>query len=61
MHFLTADKKAGGHVLDFIIEQADVAIDYTADFMMILPGEGSDFYRIDLTPNKHEELEQAEK
>ncbi|OGN99362.1 MAG: alpha-acetolactate decarboxylase [Chloroflexi bacterium RBG_13_51_18] len=61
LHFLTADKKAGGHVLDFIIEQADVAIDYTADFMMILPGEGSDFYRIDLTPNKHEELEQAEK
>src|SRR4030042_322355 len=61
LHFLTRNKDAGGHVLEFIIVQADISIDYTSGFLMILPGEGSDFYKIDLTPNKQDELEQAEK
>ncbi|MBN1162091.1 MAG: acetolactate decarboxylase [Dehalococcoidales bacterium] len=61
LHFLTKDKDTGGHVLEFIIGQADVFIDYTPDFMMILPGMDSDFYQIDLTPDNQDELEQAEK
>src|SRR4030042_1918983 len=61
LHFLTRNKDAGGHVLEFIIVQADISIDYTSGFLMILPGEGSAFYKIDLTPNKQDEMEQAEK
>lgn len=61
LHFLTDDCKAGGHILDFTISSATVEIDYTSDFLMILPGEGSDFYHLDLTQDKQEELNQAEK
>ncbi|MBN1693323.1 MAG: acetolactate decarboxylase [Dehalococcoidales bacterium] len=61
LHFLTNSKDAGGHVLEFTIGHAEVFIDYTPDFMMILPGMGSDFYQIDLTPDNQDELEQAEK
>jgi acetolactate decarboxylase len=61
LHFLTKDKDAGGHVLEFIVEEAIAYVDYTSEFFMILPGEDSDFYQIDLTPDKQEELEQAEK
>jgi acetolactate decarboxylase len=61
LHFLTKDKDAGGHVLEFTVEEAIAYVDYTSEFLMILPGEDSDFYHIDLTPDKQEELEQAEK
>lgn len=36
-------------------------MDYTSEFLMILPGENSDFYKIDLTQDKQEELEEVEK
>jgi len=61
LHFLTKSKDAGGHVLDFNVGEVVVAVDYTSDFLMILPGEGSDFYETDLTQDKQEELEEAEK
>ncbi len=60
LHFLTKDKNAGGHVLEFQIAEAVAYLDYTSDFFMILPGEGSDFYELDLTQDKQEELEEAE-
>ncbi|OGO00747.1 MAG: alpha-acetolactate decarboxylase [Chloroflexi bacterium RBG_13_52_12] len=61
LHFLTSRGDAGGHILDFKVNQAVVTIDYTSDFLMILPGEESDFYHIDLSQDKQEELEKAEK
>jgi acetolactate decarboxylase len=61
LHFLTEGKDAGGHILDFKVEQAVVYVDETPDFLMVLPGIGSDFYSIDLTPDNQEELEEAEK
>lgn len=61
LHFLTKDKNAGGHVLEFQIAEAVAYLDYTSNFFMILPGEGSDFYELDLTQDKQEELEEAEK
>ncbi|RJQ39597.1 MAG: acetolactate decarboxylase [Dehalococcoidia bacterium] len=61
LHFLTDSRDAGGHILDFKVQQAVVSIDRTPDFFMVLPDSQSDFYKIDLTPNKQEELEQAEK
>lgn len=61
LHFLTKDKSAGGHVLEFQVDEAVAYIDYTSEFLMILPGNDSDFYKIDLTQEKQEELEQVEK
>jgi len=47
LHFLTKDKKAGGHVLELIVQQAVVKIDHTPEFHMILP-EDPDFYRLNV-------------
>lgn len=58
---LTKSKDAGGHVLEFKVEEAVASVDYTSEFLMILPGENSDFYNIDLTQDKQEELEEVEK
>jgi acetolactate decarboxylase len=61
LHFLTDSRDAGGHVLEFTVEEAVISVDYTSEFLMLLPGEGSDFYRLDLGQDKQEELEEAEK
>jgi len=61
LHFLSADKNAGGHLLAFIIDGDVVAqIDETHSFTMILPHD-NDFYKVDLTTNKQADLEKAEK
>lgn len=61
LHFITRDEKAGGHILDFKVAKATVEIDDTPAFLMLLPGEGSAFYQADLSKDRQEELEQAEK
>jgi acetolactate decarboxylase len=61
LHFLTADKKAGGHILDFTVQEAKLTIDETPNFLMLLPGEGSDFYKLDLSGNKATDIQKAEK
>jgi acetolactate decarboxylase len=61
LHFLTDDRDAGGHVLEFTVKQASVSFDATPEFLMILPDESSDFYDLDLSQDQQEELEEAEK
>jgi acetolactate decarboxylase len=61
LHFLNAAKNAGGHVLDFIVNQATASIDHTSEFKLILPGPDSYFYKLDLTPDMSGDLEKAEK
>jgi len=61
LHFITSDRTAGGHVLEFEVANAELLLDHTSEFFMLLPGEGSDFYKLDLSKDKEEELEQAEK
>ena len=61
LHFLTRDKDAGGHILEFKVAKAVAYVDYTSEFLMILPGEDSDFYNIDLAQDKQKELEKVEK
>lgn len=61
LHFITVDESAGGHVLELTVSRADVSVDVTRDFLMILPGPDSDFYEVDLTADKQETLAQAEK
>jgi acetolactate decarboxylase len=59
-HFITADRKAGGHLLDCRIIRAEVGIDFTHEFEMIL-GTDRDFYRVDLRENKEEEVRKVER
>ena len=61
LHFLTADKKSGGHILEFVVAEARVSVDNTARFFMLLPPEGSDFYKQDLSVDREDEMEQVEK
>lgn len=44
LHFLTKDKKAGGHVLDFTIQKAVLKVAIIPKFAMIIP-ESQDFYQ----------------
>ncbi|MFC2032793.1 hypothetical protein ACFLUS_05535 [Chloroflexota bacterium] len=48
-------------MLEFEIVEAVASIDYTSEFLMILPGDDSDFYEVDLTQDKQKELEKVEK
>ncbi len=62
-HFLTRDRKGGGHLLDVTIDRAVVKIDRTSIFHMILP-EDQDFYRLDMekgTGNAISEVESGRK
>jgi len=61
LHFLNDENTAGGHILDFVIEDATVYLDETASFLMQLPGSDSDFYKLDLSGSIEEELEKVEK
>ena len=61
LHFLTSDKDAGGHILEFTVKEAVVSVDHTSKFLMVLPGGESDFYELDLSGNSHEEIEKVEK
>ncbi len=61
LHFLTDELDAGGHILNFTVDEATMYIDYTNEFFLILPGEGSDFYNTDFSPDYSEEIEEAEK
>ena len=36
-HFITADKKDGGHLLECQVRSAQAEIDYTSEFYMVLP------------------------
>lgn len=36
LHFITADRKAGGHLLACQLQDATIAIDYTSEFYMVL-------------------------
>ncbi len=58
-HFLTADRKAGGHLLDLRLRNASIAIDYTPEFFMDLPG-GDQFAQADLSGANQGELKKIE-
>lgn len=59
-HFITEDRAAGGHVLEYQLDNAIVEIDYTYNLFLELPKNDA-FYSVDLTEDKQAELEQAEK
>lgn len=60
LHFLTADKSAGGHVTAFDARDGKIEIDVTADFHMELPQSGA-FLSADLTSDSGDAIEKVEK
>jgi acetolactate decarboxylase len=59
-HFLSDDKKNGGHVLDLSGTNFEIEIDTMADFELHIP-DNEDFNRLNLTKTKAEDLEKVEK
>ena len=60
LHFLTKDRKAGGHVLDCVVENLTVQIDPIHHFTLVLP-EDKEFYRLDLEKDRSGDLKKVEK
>jgi len=60
LHYLTDDHAAGGHILDFSVENATVELDSTSRFTMWLP-EGDQYAGYDLGEDLSGDLSQVEK
>jgi len=60
LHFITADRSAGGHVLDLEMENGDISLDITSAFFMELPTSG-DFYNVELGQDLQADMEKVEK
>jgi acetolactate decarboxylase len=59
-HFITADRRAGGHVLDCRVEGATVAAAALPNFSLHLP-DSQEFLQSDLTGDRRQELEKIER
>jgi acetolactate decarboxylase len=59
-HFISADRRRGGHLLDCRVEGATVAVDAIPNFYLRLP-ETPEFLRQDLSQGKQHELEKVER
>jgi len=60
LHFITDDRKAGGHLLACKTTDVRVGIDYTANLYMVLP-EKNAFFNLNLTKDKQNLLDKIEK
>jgi acetolactate decarboxylase len=60
LHFLTADRTAGGHVLELVTDKVQFAIDYTPAIHVALP-KGGGFYEADLASDKTADLKRTMK
>jgi acetolactate decarboxylase len=61
VHFLSANHQAGGHVLDFTLDQGTIELAPCYHFQLLLPEDQSAFGRIDFSRDRSQELEKAEK
>ena len=59
-HFITEDKKAGGHLLECQTENISIGIDYTSNSYLALP-EDEEFYKAELSKENLAVLEKVEK
>lgn len=60
LHFITANRSAGGHVLELELKNGTAAIDTTTAFFMELPTSGN-FSKLELGQDLKSELETVEK
>jgi len=59
-HFITEDKTRGGHLLDCVLLEGKILIDYTPDLEVSLLKQDA-FYQLSLGEDKSKELEKVEK
>ncbi len=59
-HFITEDKKAGGHLLECQTKNVRIGIDYTSNSYLSLP-EDEGFYNAELSKENQATLEKVEK
>jgi acetolactate decarboxylase len=59
LHFLTSDRKGGGHVLDFQLEDATIEIDQLSQLFLILP-KTETFQQLQLSPASPDSLRKVE-
>jgi acetolactate decarboxylase len=59
LHFLSADRKHGGHVLGFTLEQAEVRVDHTDAWEIALPATPA-YLKADLQGDRSAELHAVE-
>lgn len=59
LHFLTADRQAGGHVLGFTVDRLDLKVDTLSRFVVELP-DSAGFGAADLAGDRKEELQKVE-
>ncbi len=58
-HFVTSDKKFGGHVLELSLSSGEAQFDKTENFAMRLPSDG-DFNSLNLAEDLREDIQKAE-
>lgn len=58
-HFITEDKKAGGHVLDCKTDRVTIGLDFSEGLQMSLPETG-DFLKADLTGTGKQQVNEVE-
>jgi acetolactate decarboxylase len=58
LHFIGKNGKSGGHVLDFTVTRAVIAIDATPEFKLIIP-KSDDFYAFDFTKDTTQAMQQV--
>ncbi|MBX3739854.1 MAG: acetolactate decarboxylase [Akkermansiaceae bacterium] len=59
-HFISEDRKQGGHVLDCALADGEAGIDILENFKMLLPGD-REFLKADFTKHDEAALEAVEK
>lgn len=60
LHFISSDKKSGGHLLGCVTDRVRIEVDDTRDFYMSLP-ETAGFSRLDLSDSQAKDIVKAEK
>ena len=61
LHFLSKDKKQGGHILNLTTESCKVELDTYNEFSLILPEDNEDFNNTDLDEDRTDDLDDVEK
>lgn len=59
-HFISDDRKSGGHVLNFVVTGAGLQIERLSAFRMLMPQDDT-FLNMNLESNKEQEINKVEK
>ncbi len=60
LHFISNDRKQGGHVLGFELTSGTAATDVCNNFHLLLPEGQNDFHQLDFSKDRSKELQQVE-